>query len=232
MPGARQLEAEWLDHLPADDPRARRSRRDLARINAVMLQPGIMARAIHANARGTMRTIADLGAGDGTFMLRVLRGLNALGAGAEVVLVDRQNIMRDDTEAALRALGYRPQRVTADVFEYLEAAPAADVLCVNLFLHHLSEPQLRRLFALAAQKCVLFVACEPRRGAWPQTASRMLWALGCNDVTRHDAVLSVRAGFAGVELSALWPERTVWRIEERAARLFSHLFVARRESAP
>ena len=46
MPLARGLEAELLDQLPADDPRAMRSRGDLARVNAVMMQAGITARTI------------------------------------------------------------------------------------------------------------------------------------------------------------------------------------------
>jgi hypothetical protein len=40
-------------------------------------------------------------------------------------------------------------------------------------------------------------------------------------------VLSVRAGFSGRELSALWPKGD-WLLEERHAGLFSHLFTARR----
>jgi hypothetical protein len=53
--------------------------------------------------------------------------------------------------------------------------------------------------------------------------------IGCNAVTRHDAAASVRAGFAGRELSALWPARPGWRLREGRAGLFSHLFVARME---
>jgi hypothetical protein len=52
--------------------------------------------------------------------------------------------------------------------------------------------------------------------------------LGCNDVTRHDAVLSVRAGFTGSELSKLWPGGQEWEIEERPAGVFSHGFAALR----
>ena len=33
---ARRVDPEWLDELPAHDPRAQRSRRDLVRINALM----------------------------------------------------------------------------------------------------------------------------------------------------------------------------------------------------
>jgi hypothetical protein len=57
----------------------------------------------------------------------------------------------------------------------------------------------------------------------------MLWVVGCNDVTRHDAVVSVRAGFAGKELSPLWPEAPDWELAEHAAGSFSHLFIARRK---
>jgi hypothetical protein len=47
-------------------------------------------------------------------------------------------------------------------------------------------------------------------------------------VTRHDAVVSVRAGFADRELSALWPSGMTWTLRERARGLFSHCFVASR----
>ena len=43
---ARRLEREWLDELPADDPRARRSRADLRRINAIMGNARIVASAL------------------------------------------------------------------------------------------------------------------------------------------------------------------------------------------
>jgi hypothetical protein len=46
-------------------------------------------------------------------------------------------------------------------------------------------------------------------------------------VTRHDAPASVRAGFAGLELSALWPNEGRWELHE-STRLFAHCFVARK----
>jgi len=53
--------------------------------------------------------------------------------------------------------------------------------------------------------------------------------MGCNAVTRHDARVSVRAGFRDDELSRLWPSGG-WTLEERGAPPFSHLFVARRDA--
>jgi hypothetical protein len=116
------------------------------------------------------------------------------------------------------------------LFEILEQRnlPNADIITVNLFLHHFIQPQLAQLFGRLAPLAPLFVASEPRRGALPLLASRLLWVIGCNDVTRHDAVVSVEAGFNDRELSALWPEQTRWQLQEHAARLFTHCFVARR----
>jgi hypothetical protein len=55
----------------------------------------------------------------------------------------------------------------------------------------------------------------------------MVFALGANDVTRHDAVASVRAGFRGRELSGLWPAGAAgWRLNERGIFPFTHLFHA------
>jgi hypothetical protein len=222
----RRMEAEWLDELPAEDPRAIRSRRDLRLINALMLQPGIMARSLLAQFPGNPRSIIDLGAGDGTFMLRVARRLAPSWPRVNVLLVDRHNVVSAATRSQFSALGYRAQPVVADVFEFLERAPAADIICANLFLHHFTQAELLRLLALAARSARLLVACEPRRAAWPLLASHLLWAVGCKDVSRHDAVASVRAGFDGRELSALWPERVHWRLDECPARLFTHYFAA------
>ena len=73
----------------------------------------------------------------------------------------------------------------------------------------------------------MLLATEPRRGSFPLAATRLLWAIGANDVTLHDAAASVRAGFAGKELSALWPAGQGKPLEERRGGLFSHVFAGR-----
>jgi hypothetical protein len=100
----------------------------------------------------------------------------------------------------------------------------------NLFLHHFEDARLAELLHIISRRAKLFIAIEPRRACWPLFCSRLLWIIGCNDVTRHDAAASVRAGFAGRELSALWPDRKNWRLTERRAGLFSHLFITQRIS--
>jgi hypothetical protein len=231
MLAARRVQREWLDDLPADDPRAVRSRRDLIRVNSWMLQPGIMARALLAHHSGEApRTILDLGSGDGTFMLRVAALLSRRWRNVTIVMLDQQDIVSKATRDGFDDLRWSTRTITGDLFDLLEGGrlPEADIITVNLFLHHFSEPQLAQLLARVAPLAPLFVACEPRRGALPLLASRLLWVIGCNDVSRHDAVVSVEAGFNGDEISAIWPEPDRWELHEHAARLFTHCFVARR----
>src|SRR5215475_6686339 len=72
----RLIEPELLDHLPADDPRAIRARRDVRRANTLMMNASIMASALLKYSAGQRpRTIVDLGSGDGDLMLRVARRL-------------------------------------------------------------------------------------------------------------------------------------------------------------
>ena len=80
------VEPEWLDMLPAADPRAQRSRRELARVNALMANASIVAARLRAGAIPS--PIVDLGAGDGRFTLRFLRALGKAPPGARVTLVD------------------------------------------------------------------------------------------------------------------------------------------------
>lgn len=222
----RVLESEWLDELPAGDLRAIRSRADLRRVNTVMGNARMIAAALKRflPEAGSLH-IADLGAGDGALALAVARKLRR--PGARLTLVDRAPVVHGITLERFHALGWRAAIAAADVFAFLSrASERFDAVFVNLFLHHFDDARLAPLLALIASRTRLLVACEPRRSALALVGSRLLWALGCNDVTRHDALVSVRAGFANQELTSLWPSSTGWSLVERAAGPFSHLFVA------
>lgn len=226
MTFARRMEVEWLDILPGDDPGAIRSRRDLRRINIIMFSAGTMASAFARGAKEKPRSILDLGSGDGTMMLAVAKRLAPRWPGVKLTMLDRQPVVSRECRDAIVRTGWQADVVAADVFDYLERAGSFDIITTNLFLHHFDEAGLRRLFASIARVTPLFIACEPWRAWFPLTGSKLLWALGCNAVTRHDAVVSVRAGFRDKELSALWPKD--WRCEEYRSGLFTHCFVARR----
>jgi SAM-dependent methyltransferase len=222
---ARRLEPEWLDELPAEDPRARRSRSDLRRVNAIMGNARIVAGALAA----APRSVVDLGAGDGAFALRLARALSR--PPVQVTLVDRQHIVSPRTLRAFESMGTRVEIAQHDVFEWLERAPTiSDAIVANLFLHHFEDEPLARLLSLAARRTSTFVACEPRRSSLALAGARLLGAIGCNDVTRHDAAVSVRAGFRDAELSRLWPAGA-WTLREERRGGFSHLFAAQRRAA-
>ena len=230
MPAPRRVEPELLDHLPEEDPRAVRSRRDLRRVNAWMGGAGLMARLLNHHDGPAPRTILELGAGDGTFMLGVARRLAPAWTGVTLRLVDRQDLVTDATRDRFAALGWNAEPVVADVFAVLDDTREGrvDAVVANLFLHHFEAPALRRLLAGIGRITPFLAACEPRRSGLALAGSRMLFAIGCNDVTRHDAVASVRAGFTGEELSHLWRGEAPWRLEERPMGLFTHAFLARR----
>ncbi len=227
----RCVEPELLDALPAHDPQAVGSRRDLVKVNASMGNARIMARALgRAVEKCEARRIAEIGAGDGQFGLNVARRLGRSFCGTSIVAVDRANAARSQIRDALQQLGWNVEFVAADVFDWVQQPVVRpwNAIVANLFLHHFSKPQLTELFREVAERTQVFIAVEPRRSGFCLQFSRLLWLLGCNHVTRHDAPVSVRAGFAGQELSQLWPTGEGWLLEERSAGLFSHLFVARR----
>ncbi len=229
----RLVEPEWLDELPVDDPRALRSRQDLRRVNVLMGHARILSRRLRqAGAERRMDCLIDLGAGDGSFLLELVTRLAPKFQLRRIVLVDRQRVRNSAAVEEFKPIGCEVEIVAADVFEWLAGRNLADgvVMIANLFLHHFSGEQLQLLFRLVAAGCDLFAACEPRRSALPLLASRLLGLIGGNDVTRHDAVASVRAGFAGRELSALWPADSGWELREEEAGLFSHCLVATRSA--
>ena len=228
----RIVQPEMLDSLLPGDPHAIRSRRDLHRINAWMATHTIMAKALQNNLnRSTSRQITELGAGDGNFLLRVAQKIFQKRPGVNVTLLDLQPNVSAGTLENFATLGWPAEAVVADVFNWPQTSDAGGIVIANLFLHHFENARLVELLRLIARRAKVFIALEPRRGRWPLFCSRLLWAIGCNDVTRHDAVVSVRAGFNGEEISTLWSDKTQWQLTEHSAGAFSHLFIAKKRAA-
>ena len=199
----RRLETELLDILPADDPAALRSRRDLRRVNQLMFSSSLMARRIKAffPPEAPPRRLLDVGAGDGTLALTLARKLSRHWPGVNVTLLDRQNLISESTRLAFAEMGWEASSAIADVFTGLGSGHRYDIVISNLFLHHFESDDLTRLLSHIADVAPFFIALEPRRARFPLVMSELLWAIGCNHVTRHDAVASVRAGFSGSEIT-------------------------------
>ena len=223
----RVVESEWLDDLAVDDDRAVHSRRDLVRLNYLMSHARIMSGLLaQTGVGGSEFHLVELGAGDGRFALRWIGALPPQARPTRVTLVDRLPSVSDETRRGFSERGFAINVVRADVFDWLAGAERVTVISANLFLHHFDADNLAKMLDGIASSSEAFIACEPRRAFFSLSASRLLGLIGCNDVTRHDAVASVRAGFAGKELSRLWPVGDQWAISERRAGMFSHAFVA------
>ena len=224
----RIVRPEILDELSADDPRAVQSRRDLRKINAFMGHAAMVAHELRAGAAGARR-IVELGAGDGTLLLRVATRLGRSTEGVQATLVDRRPSITGQTRESFKELGWTVDEAACDVFEWLQrpGIATADAAIANLFLHHFEDAPLASLLDGLAKRTRLFIACEPRRSRAGLAGVSLMPLIGCNAVTLHDGDISVRAGFRDRELSRLWPAAQGWHLDERRAGLFTHLFVAR-----
>jgi len=224
---ARTVEPEMLDILPSGDSAAIASRRDLRRINALMFHTSIMAGLLRRYVPEPPRRIVEIGCGDGHGTLALARKMAPAWQGVALTLVDQQDLVTDDVRDELMRLGWSVEIVTADVFDWLRRAEWQDLALANLFLHHFRQEHLEDLLQGLAGLTSNFVATEPRRSRFALLASGALGAIGANAVTRHDAPVSVRAGFTRRELSDLWPGGAENVFCERPIGPFTHAFAAR-----
>jgi hypothetical protein len=223
----RAVRPEVLDSLPPVDREALRSRRDLARINRLMFHASILARLLRQSFSRPPGRLLEVGAGDGGLMLAVARKLARHWPAVEVTLLDRAEAGADRRRDAFAKLGWRATIVTEDVFAWLAGCDDRfDGAVANLFLHHFTEPELRTLLAAIHRVAPVLVAAEPHRNAFALGMSKLLWCIGANAVTLHDAAASVAAGFRDRELSALWPAECPGTLRERRVGPFTQAFSA------
>jgi hypothetical protein len=179
------------------------------------------------------RRILELGAGDGSLMLRFAQSLRPPWRDVEVTFIDRQDLIGPEIREPLGLLGWDVQVLRMDALDWARAASDQqyDLCLTTLLLHHFQFSSLEELLRAVAARCRAFVACEPRRNRSAWVGSHLLALLGANEVTREDGVTSVVAGFAGHELTALWPPSgESWRLREYFAWPFTHCLVAEARS--
>jgi hypothetical protein len=175
--------------------------------------------------------IVELGAGDGRTLLEAATKLGRRNPAQAIqaTLVDRRRLLTFEVEAAFTRLNWKVQMAAGDVFDFLERmTEPADVMIANLFLHHFNDEQLKTLLRLISRQTKQFIALEPLRTSRALFFSRLVGLIGCNSVTRHDARVSVEAGFCDRELSQLWPRLGTWTLTEESSGMFTHVFTASR----
>lgn len=180
----RKLTPELLDHLPHNDPGARRSRRDLRRINFFMGNE----RWIMSMIPNTGQSITEIGAGDGHLLSRIAT-------------------QHPDSAIVAYDLAPRPLRLPAkadwkqgDLFSQ-PPPQSGGTLIANLFLHHFDEPQLHELGKWMGAFDTLIIN-EPLRAGFPLLMAKLA-APFIHPITRHDMRVSIEAGFVTGELADL-----------------------------
>lgn len=202
---------EWLDALAADDPKARRSRRDLRLINALMGNTAWVRRTVAKFPHVAKRGITEIGAGEGMLCEKLASAF----PGTRVTGMD--------FAPAPSAAKFHWRQ--GDFFQCLDEIEGG-VLAGVMILHHFGDDRLRRL-AGTLEKFDMLCFCEPWRAAWPQFLGTLMFPL-VGPVTRHDMPVSIRAGFRAGELAALW-NLPGWRIKESVDWRGSVRFVAWKE---
>ena len=185
----REVLPELLDTLPNEDPAAVTSRAELRLINRLMGNHRWVERRVR-QLPPSRRRVLELGAGDGLLSRRLIqRGLCAEG---EVNALDLAPQPCD------WPLGARWQQT--DLFA-LPQLPEAEVVLANLFLHHFQKDQLAELGRRLPSACRVLIFSEPARRRlhlWQGRLLSVIMRLG--HVTRHDMLISIRAGFLHHEL--------------------------------
>jgi hypothetical protein len=195
----RIVEPEILDHLPHDDPAARRSRLDLRRINFLMGNELWILRALELSPDASASMICEIGAGDGELAAKIRRGF----PNSHIAACD----------LAPRPAGLDPaiDWRCGDIFQ--QAPPPGGVLVANLFLHHFEGGHLRRLGKICEGFDVL-IFNEPDRSRIAAFLGTLLHPF-VNHVTRHDMQVSIRAGFRSGEMTGLLGlDASLWKIRE------------------
>jgi 2-polyprenyl-3-methyl-5-hydroxy-6-metoxy-1,4-benzoquinol methylase len=185
----RLIEPELLDQLPSTDPAAIRSREELRLINGIMGNHRWIVRRLKALIKPGWRVL-ELGAGDGGLCGALIdSGVCGAKQITAVDLAPRPDALHPDV-AWLRQ----------SIFEMAQLPPA-EIVIANLFLHHFDADQLTALGSRLSASARIVLACEPARKRFHLAQGTLLAALAdFNDVTNHDMLTSIRAGFLGDEL--------------------------------
>jgi hypothetical protein len=194
----RVLEPEILDGLDPADPEAVASRRDLRRLNFLMGNERWIVRQVRGHRESAARGIVEWGSGSGD----LLRKLARLGPARGVDLAPRPVGLADD-------IGWDQ----GDVFEQ---KGAGGVLVANLFLHHFDDSGLARLGGVARNfERLVFVEPLRTRGSLALGRGMLPWV---SRVTKHDMIVSIRAGFVAGELAQrMGLDPAVWEVSERCS---------------
>jgi hypothetical protein len=192
---------EILDSLPADDPRARRSRRDLQAVDAFMGNTRWILRKIRS-LPSEGGAVVELGAGEGRLAEKMCKAF------------PRRRVVALDFAERPPDLEERVDWVRGDFFQTLTGTDGG-ICAGSLILHHFSDGALGEL-GRRMREFQILIFCEPLRSRVALGLSALARPFA-GEVTRHDMPASIRAGFVPGELPGrLGLEASQWSWSESA----------------
>jgi 2-polyprenyl-3-methyl-5-hydroxy-6-metoxy-1,4-benzoquinol methylase len=196
----RIIEPELLDSLPSNDPRAIRSRKELRWINALMGNERWILQQLLQQKKLLHNGVIEWGAGEGFLCQKIHKRFPFVP------------ITGIDLAARPYHISEKISWLSGNLLQ-MQTPANAQVIVANLFLHHLTDDQLRQC-ATWFQHASLLIFNEPLRKATSHTWGKMLHPL-LESVTRHDMHVSIDAGFIKGELSNIWSDiKSRWMIQE------------------
>ncbi len=224
----RRVQPEILDSLPPDHPDAVHNRRDLRFFNALMGNYRWMAKVLGSQLRPGDRVL-ELGAGEGDLGRYLHRQVYSERA--------QQDCAPTFAEYSGLDLWPRPKKWPStwgwhrdDLTTFSHYADF-NVIVGNLILHQFEDDVLAALGRQWRAHARLLVFCEPARSRLHLAQLPLARLAGINYVSRHDARISVHAGFRANELPHLLGLDTPpWRVELIHTFLGAYRMNAVRES--
>ncbi len=208
----RAVQPELLDGMAGDDPYAVRSRSDLVMINFLMGNLRWIRRAVACALADGDLPVWEIGAGDGGLVMQLAED------GAAVTGVDLQPRPEEIGESA----SWRE----SDVFDVLKEG-ISGVVVANLFLHHFQDRELAEMGRMLDEVEVICVS-EPWRSRLGLLEGYFLYPF-VNSVTRHDMMISIRAGFRRGELPGLLGLGDEWELREECTKMGAYRMLAWRK---
>jgi len=199
----RVVEAEML--ASASPGEAERCLSDLARINRCFGGHRILQRVFDSLVnRNDVFTVLDFGAASGD----AGRAIRKRFRNARVISADiSQNHLRGTPEP----------RIVADAFQPPFGERSVDFVLCCLLLHHFSEQEIVRLIQCLLPLCRrALVVVDLQRHVIPKAFLALTRHLfGWTELTVHDGLISVNAGFRSGDLRRLGTEAGAMRVKER-----------------
>jgi hypothetical protein len=184
----RRVRPEGLDALPASDELAAQSRDELDLVNVLMGNHCWVTRQLRHVYEPGMRVL-EIGAGSGALSEKIVR--------SGIVPATRLTGLDVTPQPARWPEGAR--WVRGDVLK--DPMPEAEIVISNLLLHQFDDRKLATLARRLPSSCVCLLAVEPLRTRLSLALGHLMtWVMAMNELTVHDMVLSVQAGFRRNEL--------------------------------